>query len=139
MTRGFWAIVKNGKTKMIYSNSDSYPESLGKDVVFAIQNGLDRIQTSFDRIIFVKNINNLDRSEFRYILTNPLKLFKNSLEDKYFAENAEEDFEEYGYMINLDEEVLVLFKGKKEIGKLKFDKINYFDMVKIFDDEMDAD
>ncbi len=137
MTDGFWGIVTGGKKKMIASYSDSYPRNLGKNVIFAIQNGLDVLKNAFDKIIFVKDVNKLDRSERQYILFTPDELITEKPKEKYFSENAENYWGEYGYLINIDENVLTLFKNEKEMGSLSFDALNYFDVVKLFDEELD--
>ena len=133
MTRGFWGIIKNRVTKKFYCNSDSYPSGLGKDVIFAIQNGLDKLADVFEKIIFVKNINNLDSSEYGYLLGNPSGCLKIELLEKYFAENAEGFVVEYGYLINLDEQKLILFRMGKIIADLDFKNLSYLQMLEIYE------
>ena len=135
-TRGFWGITKNGEEKMIYSHSDSYPEALGKDVVFLIQNNLENLATIFDKLILVKNIDNLDQSEARFILMGPTELANVEIEKKYLSESAMEAFEkgylEYGYMIDLDKSVLKLYKEKNKLSEINLEKIKFKEVQKIF-------
>lgn len=136
-TSGFWGIIKNGEEKMIYNHFDSYPEGLGKDVVFLIQNNLECLSEVFEKIIFVKSINNLDSSEARFILISPTELVDEHIKKKYFCESAKEAFErnllEYGYMIDLDTSLLKLYENNTKISDLKLEKIKFADVQKAFD------
>ncbi len=131
MTRGVWGIVKNGESKLIYNSSDSYPAGLGKDVIFTIQNGLDKLNEIFEKIIFIKSMNNLDSSEYKYVLRSPSDCVTDDLLEKYYAEKTYGNYEEYGYLINLDEHKLILFKDNKMAGEIDFKSLNYLQMAGI--------
>jgi hypothetical protein len=82
-TSGFWGIVKKGKEKMIFSQFDSYPEGLGKDVVFLIQNNLESLDNIFDRIIIVNNIDDLDEDNEKCLLVSPDSLISDDIYDRF--------------------------------------------------------
>ncbi len=117
-TNGFWGITKNGDEKMIYNHYDSYPDGLGEEVVFLIQNNLECLEEVFEKIILVKNIDNLDKDEAQFILISPKTLVSEKIREKYFSESAKIFFEngnlEYGYMIDLDKSVLKLSKQSEK-------------------------
>ena len=137
-TRGFWGIVKDAEEKMIYNHYDSYPLHLGKNVVFAIQNGLENIEKVFDKIILVKNINNLSEEDSSFILGSPEDLAMYDLKEKYFAETARNFFDndgwlEYGYMIDLDKGVLCLYEMREVIAEIELNNLKIQSVIDAFD------
>ena len=135
-TRGFWGIRINGKEKLIYVHNDSYPSGLGKDVIFAIQNGKEILKDAFDKMILVRNIDNLSEEEFNYIVVTPSNIIEDYSREKYFVESAKRFLEsgglEYGYVIDFDENSLVLYDHSTIIKELELDRVNYLEMENYF-------
>lgn len=136
-TCGFWGIIKKGEEKMIFNSFDSYPEGLGKEVLCLIQNNLECLDKIFEKIIFVKNIDNLDEDEAEFILISPGALLdSDSIEEKYFSYSAKSLFEngklEYGYMIDLDKSILKLYDRKTLVDEINLDEIKFKDIKKAF-------
>lgn len=138
-TAGIYGIRKNGKDKITYSNFDSYPDSLGTHMIKFSKAGINKLNELYDRILLVNTDNkptqkqidiciknnwvNLDMSNKSYndwycLLRNlqgkPCE-YLNADNEIYMIDDSdfikESLFCEYGYIINLDTNMLEFWKG----------------------------
>lgn len=134
-TRGIYGLRKNGKDKLTYNHYDSYPEGLGKDILTFIAENKSKLNEVYDNIILVnedttptqeqieacKEYTNLSVSEkstddWYCLLRNTQGYLTPYLNGKLYMINNEDFiknslFCEYGYIINLDENVLEFWVG----------------------------
>lgn len=135
-TRGMYGFYKNGVTKATYNHSDSYPNWLGKFIVkFITETTIEEMNDIFDRIVMVNGdskptvdqINECiqfftadvgsdlidDWYNLLRLAQGDLTLYKQGL--KYMIDNSDfildSLFCEWTYIINLDENVLEIYKG----------------------------
>lgn len=139
-TCGFWGLAKNEVEKRVFSPFDSYPSGLGKDVVFLVQNNYGNLEQVFEKIILVKNVNNLSQNEAQFIARKPDDFCVKTVDSKYFCESGmAADFSsygwmEYGYIIDLTKNMLRLYKnGNTMVAELDLDVLKYRDVTKAFD------
>lgn len=134
-TRGIYGFYKNGIDKLTYNHYDSYHEGLGKNVVDFIKNTtIDEMNEVFEKIVLVSdvmptkeqieecslytnlNVSNQNTNDWYCLLRDAqgdLNVYKNGLkymiDDKEFIKDSL--FCEYGYIINLDENILEVYEG----------------------------
>jgi hypothetical protein len=134
-TRGIYGLRKGGVDKLTYNHYDSYPEGLGADIVrFCENHTLEQLHEIFDKIILVdeetkptaeqieeikkynRNLSGHTDDEWYNLLRNTqgdLSVYDS--ECRYMIDSREfiKDslFCEYGYIINLDEEILEYWEG----------------------------
>lgn len=107
-TRGICGFYKDGITKASYNHSDSYPSGLGKDVVgFINKHSIEEMNNIFTKITLVtENDKELDNAEGNLSVYAQIGYMLDSqdfLKDSLFCE--------WGYIINLDSNVLEVYKG----------------------------
>ncbi|MFW6281217.1 MAG: hypothetical protein ACOC1O_00255 [bacterium] len=136
-TRGVWGFYKNGKTYATYNHYDSYPTGLGETIKnFVLRNPKEKIENLVNELYLVEedgvpstkevellqkyNNENVNEGKLQwynllretqgnpqaYIDDENLRAFINSEE---FLKNSL--FCEWAYIINLDEEVLEIYRG----------------------------
>ena len=139
-TRGVYGLFKNGVDKVTYNHSDSYPSGLGNDIFnFIKETSIEELNKIFDKIILVQEndvptieqiincqeytdltVSNQNITDFYCLLRKTqgnLGVYKGNL--KYMIDYK--DFVgnglncEYAYIINLDENTLEFYIGKKNI------------------------
>lgn len=136
-TRGAYGFYKNGENKLTYNHYDSYPEGLGEDVVSFIRaTPLVELHKMFDEIEMVDRDSKPTAEQIEsYKHFADTRVSSGDLEDWYvllrktqgdlFAfqkglrhmiEGGEEFMKdslycEWGYVINLDENILEIYKG----------------------------
>lgn len=135
-TRGTYGFFKNGESKLTYNQFDSYPEGLGTNIVeFIKSSSLEELNQIFDNLILVDGYSKPTEEQIKecykwydqrvsnntpyewYCLIRKAQdgfdAYKHGL--KYMIDNKKfiEDslFCEYGYIINLDENVLEIYEG----------------------------
>ena len=138
-TRGVYGFYKGGKTKITYNHSDSYPGVLGSNVVeFVKDTPITELNEIFDRIILVDNkeeptveqveecqkwadlfVSAKDLTEWYVLLRmaqGDLYLYKEGLRYMIDSEDFIKDslFCEWGYIINLDDNILEIYRGYQE-------------------------
>ena len=111
-TRGTYGFIKDNITYLFYNHYDSYPSGFGEDVAsFIERNTTESLNKILDKVI------EGDYSElsnhFDIAIEETNDFIKNSL------------FCEYGYIINLDTNKLMVFKGFNK------DKKDQYDLFKI--------
>ena len=135
-TRGAYGFHKGGRDKITYNHFDSYPTGLGADVAEFVKNHTDEeMNEIFDRIVMVRS-NGVPSAEqikecFRFYrpsvsMNTPedwyslLRATRGDLEIyakglRYMIDNAtflkDSLFCEWGYVINLDKDVLEVYRG----------------------------
>ena len=146
-TRGLIGFKIDNKYKVMYNHSDSYPEWLGQRVVDFINNleDIQKLKENASKVILVEQLDEVDKDS-EFIKKSPL-LQEETEEDQSWYDilrnfqgidiiehvyNGDilvmhDDFDffedslfmEYGYIINLDNETLDLYKGfnSKPISK----------------------
>jgi len=134
-TRGIYGLRKNGKDKLTYNHYDSYPDWLGRNILTFIANNKEKLNEVYDNIILVdgdttptqeqieacKQYTDLSVSEQStkdwYCLLRDMQGDLTPYLDKKCYMINDEDFIkdslfcEYGYIINLDENVLEFYLG----------------------------
>lgn len=135
-TNGVYGFYKNGINKLTYNHSDSYPSYLGDNIVsFINKSSFDEMNDIFDRIILVDqdepasdkairechqycniSVSNGDIANWYCLLRGTqgdLFAYKNGL--RYMIDSQEfikySLFCEWGYIINLDTNMLEIYKG----------------------------
>lgn len=138
-TRGAYGFYKNGIDKITYNHFDSYPEGLGKEIVrFCKETSIQEMNEIFDRIELVDESmsptpEQIERNKDHFVpaildngsktmhnwywllrgAQNGLDAWKNGL--IYMIDSAQflQDslFCEWAYVINLDKNVLEVYKG----------------------------
>ena len=142
-TRGTYGFRKNGVDKLTYNHWDSYPDGLGKDVTrFCKNHSVLELYDIFNRIIMVDqhdvptpeqiqecidkgftdfSVSSKEKTDWYCLLRKcqgNLDCYAETKDDVYMIDN--QDFIkdslwcEYGYIINLDDEVLEFWKGFQE-------------------------
>lgn len=148
-TRGLYGFYKDGVTKATYNHYDSYPSYLGNHIArFIRSTSLDELNQIFDRIIMVGENDEPTEAQviecIRYLDTEvgtgrlndwysllrgaqgELEPYKDlGLRYMIDSQNFIKDslFCEFAYIINLDDNVLELYKGFQN----KTDKNRYYD------------
>lgn len=146
-TRGSYGFRKNGVDKLTYNHFDSYPESLGKDVVeFCKNHSVEELNKLYDKIIMVKENDTPTEEQMKYCIENGwsnfsvgtqtkedwyclLRNLQGNLEElskaktqAYMTDNnnfiRDSLFCEYAYIINLDDEVLEFYEGFQKTPQL---------------------
>lgn len=139
-TRGCYGFYKDGVTKATYNHFDSYIGGLGKDILDFIENtSIPTMNKIFDKIELVREndiptieqiencqkytdleVSNKSIMDFYCLLRNAqgdLNAYKTDL--KYMIDSKEflgnSLFCEYGYIINLDKNVLEFYKGFNKV------------------------
>lgn len=112
-TRGAYGFRYKETDKIQYNHSDSYPSGLGTDVCkFISKNPAEKLKKFFNRIMLKKQDNEL-YEKLRFLQGNLDALMKEKtpvmFDNKYFLRDSL--FCEWGYVINLDTEVLEVYKG----------------------------
>lgn len=132
-TRGLWGFRIGGVDKTTYNHSDSYPTSLGKNIVYFVQkHHSQELKEIAERIVLVHNDDQPTRDQIaevtEYIdVHEPVTDWYNLLrgiqgEPDYYAQGLrymiddhgfirDSLFCEYGYIINLDDSVLEFWRG----------------------------
>ena len=134
-TRGTYGLRKNGKDKKTYNHWDSYPEGLGVALVEQINEmDLERLNTLFDNLEMVKSNDKPTKKQIEQCQrTTDLSVSNQSVDDFYcLLRNTQGDlkeheavglmienddfiydslFCEWGYIINLDDNVLEIYEG----------------------------
>lgn len=106
MTRGVFGIRKNGTDKLNYSNSDSFPWSLGKDVLlFISRHTIEELNRYYDNAVTEETENDVTTEIDDWTLND---IFCMDTVDGFIQNSL---FCEYGYIINLDDSVLEVWKG----------------------------
>ena len=135
-TRGMYGFYQNGVTKATYNHFDSYPEWLGKKIVDFIRNTtIEEMNEIFDRIIMVDENDKPTAEQIAECITyyndmvstgsvddwysllrnaqGDLNAYKNGL--RYMIDNSDfikySLFCEWAYIINLNDNVLEIYKG----------------------------
>lgn len=135
-TRGIYGFYKYGIDKITYNHFDSYPEGLGEDIVKFIHNtSILEMNEIFNKIILVNdntiptaeqifecteyydnNVSSRTITDWYCLLRKAqgnLETYKSGL--KYMIDNKDfiKDslFCEWGYIINLDKNILEIYKG----------------------------
>ena len=146
-TRGIFGLYKDGKTKVTYNHLDSYPSYLGVNFLKDIKEyTVKEISKAFDRIILVDedkkptkeqikqckkfcnmSVSNQSETDWYCLLRNAQGNIKAWLDGEidYMIDNQDflKDslFCEWGYIVNLDESVLEIWKGyNKGITKNRY-------------------
>lgn len=133
-TRGAYGFYKGGKTKVTYNHFDSYPRGLGIAVMeFIKETSIDEMNEIFNNITLVseddtptlqqiKDVSRIIGTEINdttdwYSLLRPvqgdLNIYKKGLKYMIDSEEFLKDslFCEWAYIINLDKNVLEVYKG----------------------------
>lgn len=136
-TRGAFGIHRNGKTKATYNHYDSYPSGLGEDIVRSIsQANVEKLNETFDNIILVSSDSKPTQEQIDECIsywdsgvsTGSTKEWYSLLReaqgdlDAYVANGLKymidrQDFLkdslfcEWAYIIDLDSNVLEIYKG----------------------------
>ena len=129
-TRGAYGFHKNGTDKITYNGSDSYPSSLGYQIVDYVRNhSISQLNEIFDRIKLVSSKEqptidqiqackpwHYDATTWRDVLIRAegdLYAYDNGLE--YMVDNAlflkESLYCEWAYVINLNDNTLEVYEG----------------------------
>jgi len=135
-TRGAYGFRKNGEDKVTYNHYDSYPSELGKNIIkFIEETSVKEMNKLFDKIVLVTEndkptkeqikecekyhnatVSTGKKEEWYSLLRNSqgdLSVYKKGL--KYMIDSRQFLFNslwcEWAYIINLDEEVLEIYKG----------------------------
>lgn len=139
-TRGCYGFYKNGITKATYNHFDSYPSVLGENILdFAGNTSLKNMNNIFDKIELVReddiptieqiencqdftdlSVSSQNIIDFYCLLRKAqgdLNAYKTNL--KYMIDSrdflGDSLFCEYGYIINLDKNVLEFYKGFNKV------------------------
>ena len=134
-TRGIYGLRKNGKDKLTYNHFDSYPEGLGKDILTFIAENKSKLNNVYDNIVLVEedttptqeqiedckeytdlSVSEKSTADWYCLLRNIQGYLTPYLDKKCYMINNEDFikdslFCEYGYIINLDENVLEFWIG----------------------------
>jgi hypothetical protein len=137
-TRGCYGFRKDGLDKLTYNHSDSYPECLGESIVdFIRSSSVDEMKSIFDKIVLVdSSVMPQDAELVEWKLTDKLSDYlvsKNVFNWYHFLRDYQGDltpyknglkymenyndyiedslFCEWAYIINLDENILEIYKG----------------------------
>lgn len=139
-TRGIFGFRKNGEDKLTYNHCDSYPDGLGRNIIeFINKHSVEELNDTFDKIVLVNEHTPPTEKQIQICIKNGLSdfsvssgqktdwycLLRNcqgdleslvSMEDEaYMIDNRDfiKDslFCEYGYIINLDDNVLEYWEG----------------------------
>ena len=139
-TRGTYGFRKNGEDKLTYNHYDSYPDGLGRTVVeFCKNHTIEELNDTFDKITLVDERTTPTEKQIDTCIKNGLADFSVSSQQKTdwycLLRNCQGDLEslfvmedeaymidncefikdslwcEYGYIINLDDNVLEYYKG----------------------------
>lgn len=140
-TRGLYGFVKDGETKATYNHMDSYPSGLGEHVLnFILRTPVETMKQIFDRIELVEEGEKPTREQKeRMMAFNPLltevyfegtDVWYSVLHDYMGDMDAftkglpfmidsiafihDSLFCEWAYLVNLDDEVLEVYKGFQE-------------------------
>lgn len=136
-TKGAFGLYRNGQTKATYNHYDSYPSELGEDIVFSIAKAsLKKLNNTFDNIVLVRDnsqpikeqieecakvVDVGDNKEWYWILRDAQgdldvyvkKGLKYMIDGQSFLKDSL--FCEWAYIINLDDNVLEVYKGFQEL------------------------
>ncbi len=112
-TRGAYGFRYKETDKIQYNHCDSYPSGLGTDICkFISKHPVEKLKKFFNRIMLKKHDNEL-YDKLRSIQGNLDSLMKKKtpvmIDNKDFLQDSL--FCEWGYVINLDTEVLEVYKG----------------------------
>lgn len=140
-TRGTYGFRKNGEDKLTYNHFDSYPDWLGRNVIEFCQNhSVEEINEIFDKIVMVNektdkptteqikecvengfvdlNVSTQSETDWYCLLRNcqgDLECLANTKDHAYMIDDGnfikDSLFCEYGYIINLDEDVIEYYEG----------------------------
>jgi hypothetical protein len=138
-TRGIYGFHKNGTDKLTYNHWDSYPVGLGKDIIeFLRQTSIKELNTIFDQIILVDedskptpeiikeciqyaDLRVANRSNYNWYCLlrktqGDLNCYRYGLQYMIDSKEFIKDslFCEWGYIINLDTNMLEIYKGFRE-------------------------
>ncbi|MDP9750391.1 hypothetical protein [Thermoanaerobacter pentosaceus] len=136
-TRGAYGFYKSGITKATYNHSDSYPSGLGRSVMeFIKETSIEEMNEIFNNIVLVNeddlpsleqikevakitDVEIYDTINWYSLLRSvqgDLSAYKKGL--RYMNDNQEflknSAFCEWAYIINLDENVLEVYKGSQK-------------------------
>lgn len=143
-TRGTYGFRKDGIDKLTYNHWDSYPDGLGRTVVeFCKNHDVEELKNIFDKIIMVDkntpptekqideciengftdfNVSSGSKTDWYCLLRNcqgDLECLAKAKNHAYMEDNSnfikDSLWCEYGYIINLDDEVLEFYKGFQNI------------------------
>ena len=136
-TRGAYGFIVDGKTKISYNHSDSYPSGLGKDIInFISRNRLAIIQKFAKSIKMVDSSKQPTAPQLKKLVAlgivepdnknewyDILREFQGNLQQSFENQNIfmtdEPNFVldslmcEYAYIINLDDGILEFYEGFK--------------------------
>lgn len=119
-TRGVVGFRKDGQDKIMYNGSDSCPSYCGANVIRAIQeHSNEEFSRLFDQILLVKYGTPIAERDitpdFNELINNPRNTFHNDnytciiIDHHIFLQDSL--YCEWGYIINLDENCLELWRG----------------------------
>lgn len=140
-TRGFWGFELDGERKLTYNHFDSYPEGLGKDLIKGYK--ATELVTLKDRVralVLVEDDVEPTRDDFiKYgmywdegvstgkdwysLLRHVQGDFEAQLAAGIMVATDIGGWQEYGYVFDLDKEVLRLYDGDKVVGEVSLDEI----------------
>jgi hypothetical protein len=137
-TRGFWGFVVDGQDKFTYNHFDSYPEGLGSDLMKAFRKtdlntlkdrvraivmvGEDAKPTDAEQATYGEFWHDVSTGKDWYSLLRDLQGdFERQLEAGVMVETV--GFQEYGYVFDLDKNVLRLYDDEKVVGEVDLDDI----------------
>lgn len=156
-TRGCYGFYKDGVTKATYNHFDSYIEGLGKDILDFIGNtSIPKMNSIFNKIELVRensiptieqiencqdftdlSVSSQNIIDFYCLLRKAqgdLNAYKTDL--RYMIDSKEflgdSLFCEYGYIINLDKNVLEFYKGFNKISNENNRYSQYADENKLY-------
>ena len=139
-TRGIFGFIKNGEDKLTYNHWDSYPDGLGRNIIeFINRHSVEKLNDTFNKIVLVHENNPPTEQQIQICIKNGLADFSVSTREKadwycllrncqgnldllvsmedeaYMLDNhnfiKDSAFCEYGYIINLDDNVLEYWEG----------------------------
>lgn len=120
-TRGVIGFRKNGKDKLSYEHYDSYPSSLGEDVLKVCKmTSVEAFHKAYDRIKFVTR--ETLTPEVKQLLMETSDMFKAYVDGEspltFMVNNNDfiksSLFCEWGYIVNLDNNTLEIWKGMQK-------------------------
>lgn len=149
-TRGYIALVKQGKVKGIYNHYDSYLSNLGKNVINTIKSidpdeRINILNTVFDNIILVNSKDIPNQEQIKYMNDNDFHGDSDSNDWRSFLYELEGDLQSYidGFVYMIDyshyyEDKYCDYRYIIDLDSNKF-KIYHFDKLKYTCDINDID